>query len=220
MGATFIPSRCRAIDNVGTNVLIRGNMPLLGGDFHYAYNEIAQASGVDLSTKRFVALPIIDNVGERAQFVPILKAFGVDPNIYPSSYWPPWLQAGYEPNKFLGTEVKTEGASHPGSVVWRPFEGLPADGDPKEYLGSPIWDYAGFVDHVIDLMHTLTNAAIYVHCQLGADRTGAFHIGYLMKTMGLSLVEACSIANGSTSAGAPNADYMRLVTAYAATLKA
>ncbi len=219
MGSMFIPSRCRAIDHVGSNVLIRGNMPLLGGDLHYAYNEIAEASGVDLASKNLVEIPIIDNVGERTQFAAIFRAFGVDPNIYPSDFWPPWMQHGYDPNEMLGTEVRTEGATHPGCVVWRPFEGLPANTDPAVFLYSPGWDYAGFVEHVISLMHTLENSAIYVHCQLGADRTGAFHIGYLMKTMGLSLVEASSIANGSTSAGAPNADYQRLAAAYAATLK-
>jgi len=218
MGATFIPSRCAHIDTVGSNVLIRGNMPLLGDDLHYAYYEIAQASKVNLASKKLVEMPIIDNVGERTQFSALFRAFQVDPNIYPPAYWPPWLQDGYEPNKFLGTEVTTEGRSFPGSIVWRPFEGLPAGGDPKEFLSKPIWDYAGFVDHVISLLTTLENSAVYVHCQLGADRTGAFHIGYLMRSKGLSLADASAKANASTSAGAPNADYQRLVAAYASSL--
>ena len=218
MGSTFIQSRCRHIDTIGSNVLIRGNMPLVGDDLHYAYDEIAAASGVVLSSRKLIEVPIIDNVGERAQFEPLLRAFGVDPAIYPSSYWPPWMQAGYEPNKMLGTEVTTEGHALPGSVVWRPFEGLPAVADPKEYLYSPGWDFSGFVDHIVELLHTLVDSAIYVHCQLGADRTGAFHIGYLMHTQGLSLEEASAKANSSTSAGPPNADYQRLVAAYAKTL--
>lgn len=218
MGSTFIPSRCAHIATVGSNVLIRGNMPLLGGDKHFAYDEIEAASGVALSAMRLIEMPIIDNVGERVQFEPLFRAFGVDPSIYPSSYWPPYLQKGYEPNKFLGTEVTTEGRMHPGSIVWRPFEGLPENTDPKTFLGSPIWDYSGFVDTVIHFLDVMVDTAVYVHCQLGADRTGAFHIGYLMKTMGLTLVEASSIANGSTSAGPPNADYQRLVAAYASTL--
>jgi hypothetical protein len=218
MGSTFLASRCAHIDTVGSNVLIRGNMPLLGGDLHYAYNEIEEASGVDISAMKLVEMPIIDNVGERKQFEAIFKAFKVDPNIYPQTYWPPWMQAGYEPNKMLGTEVYAEGSMHTGSIVWRPFEGLPANTEPKTFLFSPGWDYSGFINHVVDLLHTMVDSAIYVHCQLGADRTGAFHIGYLMKTMGLSLVEASTMANGSTSAGAPNADYQRLVAAYASTL--
>lgn len=195
-------------------------MPLLGSDLHYAYDEIVAAAKVDLSARTLIEMPIIDNVGERAQFEPLMRAFGVDPDIYPPSYWPPWTQKGYEPNKLLGTEVTTEGKTHPGSAVWRPFEGLPVGQDPKEYLYSPGWDFAGFVEHVIEILHTATNTAVYVHCQLGADRTGAFHIGYLMKLYGLSLADATIEADASTSAGAPNADYLRLVTAYAATLKA
>jgi len=193
-------------------------MPLLGIDNHYSYDEIATASKVDLVSKFLIEMPIIDNVGERAQFEPLMRAFGMDPSIFPSAYWPPWLQEGYEPNELLGTDVTTEGNSHPGSIVWRPFEGLPAGQDPKEYLHSPIWDFSGFIDNVIHLLQTMKNAAVYVHCQLGADRTGAFHIGYLMKTQKLSLAAASTRANSSTSAGPPNADYQRLVAAYAVEL--
>jgi hypothetical protein len=218
MGSTFIPSRCAHIDTVGTNVLIRGNMPLLGDDLHYAYDEIAQASKVHLTNYTLLEMPIIDNVGERAQFTPLMTAFGVDPNTYPPSYWPPWLQQGYQPNALLGTHVTAESGKYPGSVIWRPFEGLPAGSDPKEFLHNPIWDFAGFVDEVISLLGTRQNTAIYVHCQLGADRTGAFHIGYLMRKYGMSLTVASNKANTSTSAGPPNADYQRLVAAYAAEL--
>lgn len=220
MGSTFIPSRCAHIDTVGRNVLIRGNMPLLGDDLHYAYDEIAAAAGVDLASAKLVEMPIIDNVGERPEFEPLLRAFGVDPNIYPPTYWPPWTQEGYEPNRMLGNEVRTEGRGHIGSIVWRPFEGLPANTDPKEYLYSPGWDFSGFINHVIEILRVTLYIPIvvYVHCQLGADRTGAFHIGYLLKTRGLSLEQASATANASTSAGPPNADYQRLVAAYASTL--
>ncbi len=216
MGSTFIPARCALIDTVGTNVLIRGNMPLIEPDMHFALDEIAAASKVpDLLSRWFVDVPIIDNVGERAEWTPIMNSFGVDPNRFPSSFWPPYLQPGWDPNVLLGTTLKTEGHSIHGSVLWRPFEGLPPGEDPKLFLGWPGWDYSGFVDQVSSLLKTLSGAAVYVHCQLGADRTGAFHIGYLMKAKGLSLDDAILTAVASTSAGPPNADYMRLVTAYA-----
>lgn len=193
-------------------------MPLLGGDLHYALKEIREASGVDLSTFRVIDVPIIDNVGERTQFAAIMKAFGVDPGQFPSSFWPWWQQKGYDPNALHGSTLKTENVIQAGSVLWRPFEGLPEGVDPSTFLGPSEWDYVGFIHTVRRMLETLKNVALYVHCQLGADRTGAFHIGYLMYTMGLSLAEASSMANGSTSAGPPNADYQRLVAAYAATL--
>jgi hypothetical protein len=218
MGSTFLPDRCAHIDSYGSNILIRGNMPLLGPDLHYAYDEIAVAAKVDVASRTLIEIPIIDNVGERAEFSPLMRAFGLDPNIYPITYWPPWMQEGFEPNKRLGTEVSTEGKTHPGNLVWRPFEGLPVGVDPKDYLYSPGWDFSGFINNVIDLLKTGTDLAIYVHCQLGADRTGAFHIGYLMKMHGISLHDAMQEADAATSAGPPNADYQRLVAAYAATL--
>ena len=219
MGSTFIPSRCAHIDTVGSNVLIRGNMPLIEPDLHYAFNEIEAASGVDdLLARKLVEVPIIDNVGERGQWTPLMEAFGVDPNRFPTSFWPPYLQAGWDPNAMLGTTLTTEGLTTPGSVLWRPFEGLPVGQDPKLYLTTPGWDFSGFIDHVILLMHTMVDSAIYVHCQLGADRTGAFHIGYLMKSQGMNLKDATNQAARSTSAGLPNADYMRLVDAYAKSL--
>ena len=220
MGSTFIPSRCAHIDTVGNNVLIRGNMPLIEPDMHYAFQEIAEASHVDdLSDYKLIEVPIIDNVGERGQWAPIMQAFGVDPDRFPETYWPTYLQPGWDPNAMLGTTLTTEGLTQPGSVLWRPFEGLPPGEDPKVYLFAPGWDFSGFIDHVIKLLGTLTDSALYVHCQLGADRTGAFHIGYLMKSQGMSLKDATNTAVRSTSAGPPNADYMRLVAAYAELLR-
>jgi hypothetical protein len=219
MGSTFIPSRCALIDTKGSNVLIRGNMPLAGSDLHFAFDEIKAASGVkDLANRKLVDMSTIDNVGERGSFVPEVRAFGIDPEAkFPESLWPPYLH-GYNPKMFRGSDITTEGHTTEGSLVWWPFEGLPANEDPAIYLTNQGWDFSGFIDYVIELLEVMSNLAIYVHCMLGADRTGAFHIGYLMKTQGLSLSAASAKANASTSAGAPNADYQRLVAAYAATL--
>jgi hypothetical protein len=219
MGSTFLPHRCAHIDTVGTNVLIRGNMPLLGEDLHFAFDEIAEASKVkDLASREFYEVPIIDNVGERDQWEPLMRAFGVDPNRFPETFWPPYLQPGWNPDALLGTTLTTEGRTVPGSILWRPFEGLPANTDPKHFLGWPGWDFTGFIDHVVLMLHTLINATVYVHCQLGADRTGAFHIGYLMKAKGMSLDDATLTAVASTTAGPPNSDYLRLVNAYASAI--
>lgn len=219
MGSTFIASRCAKIDTVGTNVLIRGNMPLLGTDLHYAAREIQEASGVtDFLQRRIIDVPIIDNVGEREQFSAIMKAFGVNPSKFPMNFWPWWGEKAYDPNSFHGTTLSCEGHFGPGAVVWRPFEGLPAGGPVHEFLDKPYWDFSGFIDNIIHMLGMVKNAAVYVHCQLGADRTGAFDIGYRMKTRNLKFSEALAQASAATSAGKPNADYIRLSEAYAQAL--
>ena len=216
MGSTFLPDRCALIDTTESNLLVRGNMPLLGspGDYHYAYEEIQAAAKVPFDGRRIIEVPIIDNVGEREQFGAIMQSFGVDPAKYPETFWPWWMQSGYDPNQQHGSILTTEGTQRPGGVLWRPFEGLPANGNPQVFLKSPGWDYSGFVETIAGLLNSCVDTVIYVHCQLGADRTGAFHIGYLMRTRGLTLEEASKIANNSTSAGPPNEDYQRLVEAY------
>lgn len=220
MASTFIPSRCALIDSVGSNLLVRGNMPLVreGRGLRYAYKEIELALGKDLSIYTFVDIPIIDNVGERAEFEVLMRAFGVDPYLYPSTFWPWWQQSAYDPNTLQGSLLTAGSLRKPGSILWRPFEGLPFEGDVQEFLYAPKWDFCGFIDNLVKMLETATNTVFYVHCQLGADRTGAAHTGYLMRAKGLTLTEAASLANATTTAGGPNEDYRRLLEAYAASL--
>jgi protein-tyrosine phosphatase len=63
-------------------------------------------------------------------------------------------------------------------------------------------------------MNECKNSLIYVHCMLGADRTGALHVGYMMLEKHFSLDEALGVCESSTSAGLPSEPYMRLVRAY------
>jgi hypothetical protein len=196
-------------------------MPLVGPKLQYAYNEIQQASGLDLDRMSFVEVPIIDCVGESQQLTSIMKAFMIDvPRVFPPDFWPWWNHSGYDPNGFLGGHLVADGIEREGTVVWRPFEGLPPNTDPEVFLKAPGWDYCGFIDNLVQMMQKLKETAVYIHCQLGADRTGAAHIGYLMRSQGLSLSDASEIANRSTSAGPPNEDYQRLVEAYASLAQA
>lgn len=215
-GMDFIPSRCALVDKVGNAVLIRGNMPLAGGRF--AYRAISEAAEVDLSGLQLRTICLIDNVGERGPWSAEMRAFGADPASYPPSYWPPWEQKDYLPTRLLGRGRVTgeDGTEHPGVLCWWPFEGLPAGEDPAQYLGEPGWDFSGHVRFARSLMTSGADVAVYVHCMLGADRTGAFHAGYLMATRGLSADDALADAGSATSAGRPNADYERLVRAYGA----
>lgn len=212
---TLIPSRVALIDKNVSNLLIRGNIPLVSGKF--AYDEIAKIIGCDLAQYNVLDLCFIDNVGERGLWAAEVMAFGGNPDQYPKSSWPPYLNVPnwYPPQFVIGNKVN----GYPGKMVWWPFEGIGPTDDPKVFLHSPGWDFVGCIDYMNFLFSDITTKfAIYFHCMLGADRTGAAHTCYLMKYKGMTLDEAANVSNTCTSAGAPNQDYQRLISSFAAEL--
>lgn len=211
----WLPERVKKVDQVGDNVLIRGCMPLAGDPWHFAYDEISAAAGVALGAYDLVDISVIDCVGERYMLQPEMNAFGLEaPD---EKYWPPYGQKGYDPRVGNETALRTEDGIVPATFYWWPIEGLPEGGDAAVFLGSPGWDLSGLVALVSQLMSERASRpkAVYVHCTLGADRTGALHTSYLVRR-GLPLNEAIGQADSSTSAGAPSEDYRRLRAAYAA----
>jgi len=199
-------------------MIVRGNMPLIDGDF--AYPEIENVLNCDLSVDKFVSMSSIDNTGERDSWAAELSAFRVSPDIYPARDWPPYLhQADWAPGRLQGTGELIYGKSfvrQKANLIWWPFEGMSPTDDAKVFLYSPGWDFAGCVEYLYGLYRDETTPAmvLYVHCMLGADRTGALHAGLLVRD-GLGIEEALGIASKATSAGAPSPDYIRLARAYA-----
>jgi len=219
MSRTFTSQACSHIDTVGTNILIRGPMPLVCPDIHFAYTEIEQAIDRDLSRMNFIEIPIIDSMIASVELACLLHVFGIDTNGGPGSLWP-WWSTDYDPNQFHGTQFLPDlrGDYVAGHLIWRPFEGLPFGEDQETFLISPGWDYCGFIDNLIDLMSLLTDTAVYMHCLTGRDQVWAAHTGYLMQMYNISLTDAQDRASSSTQAGPPNEDCVRLVEAYTARL--
>lgn len=211
----FFPDRVRTVDRVGQNVLVRSCMPLVGDPYAFAYEELEAASGVTLPGMEVVVFSLVDCTGEAYMLGPEMGAFGLD--VPPPSYWPPYLQQGWNPKAGFPGILRTEGTSSPATFYWWPIEGVAEGEDPTVYLTSPGWDLDGLVRTMASVMEDQLGLpkAVVVHCTLGADRTGAAHTSYLVNR-GMTLGEACAVADSSTSAGAPNADYVRLRAAYAA----
>lgn len=206
----FSPELVKVVDRVGPNTLIRGPMPLRA-DESFAYEDIAQATGLDLTQKTFVDISLIDCTGEHMFLAAEMAAFGL--TAPEPSYWPPFLQPDYHPSK--GTPSTLPGG-HPAKFFWWPIEGIGAGADPTPMLYSPGYNFAGLVGRLTQLMYDPSPKNVYIHCMLGADRTGALHGGYLLKKQEplsrvLQLIDC-------TPAHLPNVDYIRLIEAYAASL--
>jgi hypothetical protein len=214
----FDTTRLALVDTVGSNILIRGPEPLVGDDKHFALDQISNTLKIDLTEYYIQDICLIDNQGEAWAFYPELTAFSVPSTVYPSTYWPPYLQASWNPPKRLGQSIKSQGKPQRGSLTWWPIEGFPQGESPKVYLGHPGWDFAGVVDYLIGLSKNAEKTAIYFHCMVGADRTGSLHAGYLMKERDASVSGAITVASTCTSAGAPAGNYLNLIRAYGASL--
>jgi len=216
----FDPKRAAVINlpvEKSPHLLVRGNMPLIKGAF--AYSEIESALNLDFDADRFVSTSIIDNTGERGSWSLELEAFGVLPDGYPAENWPPYVrQPDWNPGKLQGNGSLSygTGSREKSHLIWWPFEGMSPTDDPGVFLHSPGWDFAGCVEYLYGLYTNLQEPAtvIYIHCMLGADRTGALHAGLLVRA-GVGIEEALTISSSATSAGAPSPDYQRLARAYA-----
>lgn len=215
----FIPGRAAVVDTVGTSFLIRGSEPLNSAN-QFAYMELAQAvPQVNFHGKTFVDVCLIDNVGERPDWQIEMTSYGQDPAWYPQRNWPPYtFQPDWEPAVPLGVTLNCDAGSLPGSLVWWPIEGFGRFTDPKVYLTSPGWDFSGLVQCLNNLLKT-ADTILYVHCELGTDRTGATVMGYLMKWKGMTYHEAKAAAStGAPEIKCPDENYLNLAKAYAKTI--
>jgi hypothetical protein len=214
----FDTTRLALVDTVGNNLIIRGPEPLYGDNKQFPVDQISSALKIYLDQYFIRDICLIDNQGEAWAFYPELAAFHVPSSAYPSTYWPPYLQQSWHPPVCLGKGVQAGAKIIPGCMTWWPIEGFPKAESPTVYLTSPGWDFSGVVDYVISSSKSPTKTAVYFHCMLGADRTGALHAGYLMKARGASIAQATTITSTATSAGAPAPDYINLINAYGASL--
>lgn len=215
----FDPTRFAVVETTGRNLLLRGNIPLSSTNqlAYDAMSQAARAAGVDLAAYDLLDVCLTDNVGERYMWAPEMTAFGIDPAKYPETFWPPWQQPNWVYGAELGNGmVRTSSGWRHGNVVWWPIE-APCGAPVGPFLDAPGWNLNGLVDALQQWLHHPTPLAIYVHCTLGADRTGAAIGSYLIKTQGLTGPEAIdAVTRGTLAKVAPSPAYQQLILDYAA----
>jgi hypothetical protein len=204
MAAVFDPRRCA---HVGEN-LWRGNLPLLA-DKTFAFDELREVLGIGPSDP-FVDVSVIDNVegSERDVWQAEMGAFGINVgatwprnriDIPPqfNQVTPPW-----DPGTLHGDDD---------CVMWWQIEG----GEDAIVLGPDVksYNFIGYVERLAELNEI--GCPVYVHCMNGTDRTGASVAAFAMRVMGYTLEDAFELADSVEAAGKMNADYVKLVKAYA-----
>jgi hypothetical protein len=227
MSTTFDPKRVSEIhlpNFKSPHLMVRGNLPLIDGKF--AYREIENTLDMTFSDDRFLCVSLIDNTGERGSWAEEFEAFQVSTDGYPAANWPPYLhQPDWSPRIPLGNGVLhfgPEGQTRSkANLVWWPFEGMSEQdtGNPEVFLKSPGWNFGGLVEYLHEIYHdwSIPSSVLYLHCMLGADRTGALVAGLMIRS-GMDVGTALQIVSQETAAGAPSMDYQRLVRAYARSL--
>lgn len=213
----FLPSRVGVVDTVGSNIFVRGPEPLDRHTHAFSYTELAKTLKLDLAKYQLLDICLIDNVGERKHWTDEMVAFGQNPDTFPSSCWPPYINVqNWDPSKGYGLSVKgDDGKSHPGVWRWWPIEGLAPEQDPAAFVTAPGWDLNGVVMLVRSLLGMGSHRLIYVHCAHGCDRTGAVVGGYYMKYQGLNYAETLAkVTAGTPDKVEPNLDYQLLLQAY------
>jgi hypothetical protein len=147
----FKPDHVGLVQDKVSSIVTRGAFPMSessDGVYKFAYTDlmakINQLVGRKITNPILIDVCLLDCTGERDLFVPEVESFGVDPNRWPSSYWPPYNQNNWNPRESHGTKVNKK----EGRFVWWPIQGMSEGDSPDVFLNSPGWDFAGCVDFI------------------------------------------------------------------------
>lgn len=207
----YLPERTRVVTGL-SSVLVRGSVPVDSSGlptFGALRAQAQQQTAVDLTHLPLLVVSLIDNQGERPMLDDELRACALPLAAVPH-VWPPFT---------VGYRAVPKGNP---LLFWWPIEAAPAATPEAVVTGQFLTDLGvqgqpgGYnLNGLIDALHVAMKMGpaklIYVHCSLGADRTGAVVYGYLVKHCALppkiALQRTCAVTT-------PNADYLRLIQDY------
>ncbi len=198
----FDPGRLAIVDEIGGNLLVRGNFPMVpndgaipcytGQEHCFAYNEFDTrmkelVPGFDLDEYEIIDVSLIDNRGTRDELIAEMNSLnrGLADIPYGDSWLPFDDNGSWDPKTVY---ISTNAEKKPWGVVWWPIWACPKDHRPCTTDDLVILNRFRFLEAPAYLKELLTTPApapgkkrlVYFHCVQGTDRTGALHINYIM----------------------------------------
>lgn len=200
----FDRSKTAVIDQVGTNVIFRGNVPLVqnaDNSYTFVYDELnASLAGYDLRDYDLVVVSTLPATSE--WLAGEMAAFGLS-------------SSDVTGNTNLDQQLGTRVDDHPARLVWWPVTGLPFGIDPATRWSSTT-GFDGLISWIVKVSGAqgARPLAIYLHDLDGLQVAGAMHLGWLMLATGISWTRA-QVAALERINPLPTLDHLRLIQAYA-----
>ena len=166
----FDPNSVRIVDQIGRNLLVRGNHPISNGQF--AYEQLKQAIDAQLSMRRSKSLSpnfLLINISLMQLGEFSLENEWFARNSHFGCYWNrPVVGSLLSPDKFTKHERNAY------------------------FAASDIIELNQFIDKIHSLLSSNCGrpVVVYIHCKSGKNRTGEVIACYRMKYMGMSYKEA------------------------------
>lgn len=181
-----VSERTHIVDELGgrggSNLLIRGNLPLLRSNI-FSYEEIKrrvhELSLMNLADHRLIVVSLLHSTAsyERRDLENELRALAIPDSesrdIFDKEKWPPFSQGSMRRN-FQGRFENI-----PVLFYWHPVQGCANDQECETNEAG--FRFSALVELLVELMKSKPPTVVYIHCTNGNDRVVSLAKAYLLR---------------------------------------